>query len=122
MSVARASTPRRSVCPALEPSAIKSCGLGFASCIRQVVAPTVVREGLPSCTRKASAVDAGRVARLMREQGLRVKVRRRMRPTTTDSKHTHRVARNVLDRRFAPAQSEARNRVRAGRYHLHSNA
>ncbi len=55
-----------------------------------------------------------RVARLMREQGLRVKVRRRMRPTTTDSKHTHRVASNVLDRRFAPAQVEARNRVWAG--------
>ena len=55
-----------------------------------------------------------RVARLMREQGLQVKMRRRMRPTTTDSKHTHRVASDVLDRRFAPEQLEARNRVWAG--------
>lgn len=31
-----------------------------------------------------------RVARLMRQEGLRVKARRRCRPTTTDSKHTHR--------------------------------
>lgn len=55
-----------------------------------------------------------RVARLMRQEGLRVKVRRPMRPTTTDSKHTHGVAPNLLDRRFAPQQIEARNRVWAG--------
>jgi len=55
-----------------------------------------------------------RVARLMREAGLRVKARRRLRPTTTDSRHSHRVAGNVLDRRFAPEQSKATNRVWAG--------
>ncbi len=32
-----------------------------------------------------------RVARLMRQEGLRVKVRRRFRPTTTDSRHPHPV-------------------------------
>ncbi len=50
-----------------------------------------------------------RVARLMREAGLRVKVSRRFRPTTTDSKHTHRVAPNLLDRRFAVTEIEATN-------------
>lgn len=55
-----------------------------------------------------------RVARLMREAGLWVKARRRMRPTTTDSRHSHRVASNVLDRRFAPEQIKATDRVWAG--------
>lgn len=55
-----------------------------------------------------------RIARLMRQEGLRVKGRRRMRPTTTDSKHTHRVASNLLDRRFAVTQIEATNRVWTG--------
>ena len=55
-----------------------------------------------------------RIARLMRQEGLRVKVRRPMRPTTTDSKHTHGVASNLLDRRFAVTGIEATNRVWAG--------
>jgi transposase InsO family protein len=55
-----------------------------------------------------------RVARLMREAGLRVKVRRRFRPQTTDSRHPHRVAENVLARRFAVKEIEATNRVWAG--------
>jgi putative transposase len=55
-----------------------------------------------------------RVARLMRQEGLRVKVRRRLRPTTTDSKHPHPVAENVLARRFAVTKIEAANRVWAG--------
>lgn len=55
-----------------------------------------------------------RVARLMRAEGLRVKVSRRFRPQTTDSKHAYRVAENVLARRFAPRQIRATNRVWAG--------
>lgn len=55
-----------------------------------------------------------RIARLMREAGLRVKVRRPVRPATTDSKHTHRVAPNLLERRFAVTGIEAVNRVWAG--------
>jgi len=50
----------------------------------------------------------------MRQEGLQVKVRRRFRPTTTDSKHTHRVAPNLLDRRFAVTEIAALNRVWAG--------
>jgi len=52
-----------------------------------------------------------RVARLMRQEGLRVKGRRRFRPTTTDSRHPHPVAANVLARRFGVTEIEARNRV-----------
>ncbi len=52
-----------------------------------------------------------RVARLMRQEGLRVKVHRRLRPRTTDSRHPHRVAENVLARRFSVAEIEATNRV-----------
>ncbi len=55
-----------------------------------------------------------RVARLMREAGLRVKVRRRFRPQTTDSKHAHRVAENVLARRFAVTEVAAVNCIWAG--------
>jgi len=55
-----------------------------------------------------------RVASLMREAGLRVKVQRRFRPQTTDSKHSHRVADNVLARRFAVKEIERINQVWAG--------
>lgn len=55
-----------------------------------------------------------RVARLMRQDGLRVKVRRRWRPQTTDSQHPHRVADIVLARRFAVAEIGVTNRVWAG--------
>lgn len=43
-----------------------------------------------------------------------MKVRRRFRPTTTDSKHPHWVAPNLLDRRFAVTDIVAPNRVWAG--------
>jgi putative transposase len=49
-----------------------------------------------------------RVARLMREHGLKGTPKRRFRPTTTDSKHNDRVAPNLLNRRFkalAPNQA-----------------
>jgi putative transposase len=41
------------------------------------------------------------VARVMREQGLRGRVRRGFVPRTTDSAHTHPIAQNLLDRDFA---------------------
>ena len=40
------------------------------------------------------------VAKLMREQGIRSKMRRRFVVRTTDSKHAHVVAENILDRQF----------------------
>jgi putative transposase len=45
-------------------------------------------------------VGRNRVARLMREGGLSATVRRRA-PRTTDSRHNHPVAPNLLERRFA---------------------
>ncbi len=50
----------------------------------------------------------------MRQEGLRVKGRRRFRPTTTDSPHPHPVAANVLARRFAVIAIGEVNRVWAG--------
>ncbi len=47
-------------------------------------------------------------------EGLRVKGRDRWRSTTTASKHTHRVAPNLLGRRFAVTEIEATSRVWAG--------
>lgn len=43
-----------------------------------------------------------RIARLMREQGLRPKQKRRFRPRTTDSRHGHKVAENWLAKMPAP--------------------
>ncbi len=52
-----------------------------------------VREGGWGCGRQ-------RIARLMRETGLRARTRLRWRPETTNSKHGQEVAGNVLQRRF----------------------
>ncbi|MGH7015429.1 MAG: IS3 family transposase [Stellaceae bacterium] len=50
----------------------------------------------------AHPVGPKRVARLMREEGLRGKAKGcRFKPSTTDSRHTRPVAENVLNRRFA---------------------
>ena len=51
-----------------------------------------------------------RVAAVMRREGVRAKPRRRFR-VTTDSRHPHAVAPNVLGRRFAVAAITAPDRV-----------
>jgi putative transposase len=51
-------------------------------------------------------VGRNRVARLMREGGL-VVTRRRRAPRTTDSRHGHPVAPNLLERRFAADRPDA---------------
>ena len=43
-----------------------------------------------------------RVARLMREAGLRAKQKRPYRPRTTDSRHTQKIAQNLLGKVAAP--------------------
>ena len=69
------------------------------------------RYGSPRLHRELQAAghDVGRhrVARLMREDGLRVRVRRRY-VHTTQSRHGHRIAPNALKRQFTPV---APNRV-----------
>lgn len=66
-----------------------------------------LRAGGWRCSRK-------RVARLMREAGLRVKARRRQRPQTTDSRHGYAVAANELGRRFGVGAAGGVNRVWCG--------
>jgi len=60
--------------------------------------------GSPKITKELNdrgiQVSKNRVARRMKEAGLRSIVRRKYRPTTTDSKHTHPVADNLLQRDF----------------------
>lgn len=49
-------------------------------------------------------VSRKRVARLMREEGLVGRSRARCRVQTTDSRHSYRVANNLLERRFRPQE------------------
>lgn len=65
--------------------------------------PRMVRE----LRRRSFTASKGRVERLMRENGIRARHKRRYR-VTTDSKHGLPVAPNLLDRNFMPA---APNRV-----------
>ena len=54
------------------------------------------------------------IARLMRESGLRAKLRRRARPLTTDSQHGYRIAENLLRRRFGVPDTGGINRAWCG--------
>ena len=55
-----------------------------------------------------------RIARLMREAGLRARPQRRWRPQTTNSTHGYGVAGNLLQRRFSVNESGGPNRVWCG--------
>jgi putative transposase len=55
-------------------------------------------------------VGEKRVARLMRETGIRAKTCRRFK-VTTNSQHAHPLAPNLLARRFSPSFAEAPNKV-----------
>ena len=70
---------------------------------RPRIGSLVVPMGAPGCTvscwPRAHTVGRGRVARLMRENGVRGKRRRRFR-ITTQSHHPHPVAPNTLERQF----------------------
>lgn len=55
-----------------------------------------------------------RVGRLMRQAEIAVKLRRKRKPKTTDSKHDHPIAPNLLDRKFDIEKIEAVNRIWAG--------
>jgi transposase InsO family protein len=50
------------------------------------------------------AVCRNTVAKVMRQRGIRPRTRRRYKPRTTDSKHSHPIAPNVLDRKFAASK------------------
>ena len=59
---------------------------------------------------RGERVSRRQIARLMREEGLKGKKRRRFR-TTTNSEHSHPVAANVLDRKFAVDDIEGPDRA-----------
>ena len=59
------------------------------------------------------AVGEKRVARVMREKGIRAKVGRKF-CVTTDSSHSHPVAPNLLGRRFSVEETFSLNRLWAG--------
>ena len=61
-------------------------------------------------------VSRRRIGRLLKEQGLSCKRRKKRRPCTTDSHHSMPVAPNHLDRQFSADQP---NPVLCGRYYLH---
>jgi len=57
----------------------------------------LIRRGIDCCVNT--------VAKLMRQMGLISKTKRAYRPRTTDSRHGHRIAKNVLDRGFERSSS-----------------
>jgi transposase InsO family protein len=65
--------------------------------------PRMVR-ALRACAHK---VGPKRIARLMREEGLRGVRKRGFKPNTTNSRHSREVAPNLLDRQFAVAADTA---------------
>ena len=79
--------------------------------IREIYDGSKQRYGSPKITRELRArgrrVSKNRVAKRMREAGLRSKVRRKYR-VTTDSKHHFQVSPNLLERNFS---AEAANKV-----------
>ena len=64
--------------------------------------------------RAAGPCGRNRVARLMRESGLRAKASRRYRPRTTNSNHGYGVTENVLRRRFGVKETGGPNRAWCG--------
>jgi transposase InsO family protein len=60
--------------------------------------------------REGTLVGRKRVARIRREAGIEVRLRRRFR-RTTDSKHKFPIARNVLNRRFSVKEIRRKNSV-----------
>jgi putative transposase len=76
------------------------------------------RYGVPRVHAKLSELNERwgrkRVARLMREEGLRAKRRKAFVPKTTDSKHEYPIAETLVQRRFSPEEIGAPNRCWAG--------
>jgi putative transposase len=72
--------------------------------IRQIFEASDGIYGSPKITKElreqGRKVSRKRVARHMRQTGLRSKVQRRFRVTTTDSRHKHPIAPNLLNRNF----------------------
>lgn len=74
--------------------------------IEQIFAEHKGRYGSPRVTealrQQGKICNHKRIERIMREKGLRARSKRRLRPRTTDSKHPHPIAPNLLQDRAAP--------------------
>ena len=118
----RDSYPLQALCTVLQVSdsgfASWQCGLGptkwlsdgaLLAKIREIHQETKAAYGSPRIFLELKArgipVSKGRVERLMRENGLRARHKRRFK-ATTDSKHTLPVAPNLLDRNFETAHPD----------------
>jgi putative transposase len=88
------------------PSGRQRANVALAVTIKELHIRSRRRYGSPRVQRalqvRGQRVGRNRIARLMREQGLRARPKRRFR-RTTDSNHQHPVAPNVLDRNFTAA-------------------
>jgi len=119
----KATFPIRTMCRVLEvsasgfyawrsrgPSPRAHADVGVRHALRVAHAESRERYGSPRLQHAIRAhgfrVGRNRVIRLMRAEGLRARRRRRFR-VTTDSAHPHRIARNLLQRRFQPARPNA---------------
>jgi putative transposase len=119
----KASFPIRVLCRTLEvspsgfyawqtrgPSPRACADLGVRHAIRVAYAESRGRYGSPrvhqAIRARGMAVGRNRVIRLMQAEGLQARRRRRFR-VTTDSAHPHRIARNLVQRRFDPPRPNA---------------
>jgi transposase InsO family protein len=89
-----------------KPSARKVETLAVLRLIREIHRESKGRYGSPKITRelhkRGIQVSRPRVARLMKVAGIRSVVHRKFKMRTTDSNHNYPIAKNLLDRDFAP--------------------
>ena len=89
-----------------KPSARQADRQSILQLIREIHKESNGRYGSPKITRelhkRGIQVSRPRVARLMKVAGIRSVVHRKFKIRTTDSKHNYPIAKNLLDRKFAP--------------------
>ena len=89
-----------------KPSARQANRQSILQLIREIHKESNSRYGSPKITRelhkRGIQVSRPRVARLMKIAGIRSVVHRKFKIRTTDSKHNYPIAKNLLDRKFAP--------------------
>ena len=89
-----------------EPSARQIDNQEVLRLIREIHQQSKGRYGSPKITlelqKRGIQISRLRVARLMKVAGIRSVVHRKFRMRTTDSNHNYPIAKNLLDRKFAP--------------------
>ena len=92
-----------------KPSARQMDNQKILNLIQKIYQESRGRYGSPKITqelhKKGVPVSRPRVARLMKEAGIRSVVHRKFKVNTTDSNHNYPVAENLLNRDFAPKQT-----------------